>query len=173
MSKSSKWMLEREPSILVPRRLNKIILHWLDILLDRHPCPSDKIVCPLQKQLSVLMRTVCPLPRNGRFPSALPATTRSTGVSTQPPTNDRLCFCRFMRCCKQSLSVTRHARPDFCLHFQRNFFYEDHSMLVMILCTVRKSFPCQLLFQCWDPYDILHWTFHTDTFCLNKHTQGK
>jgi hypothetical protein len=43
-------------------------------------------------------------------------------------------------------------------------------MLVVILCTVRQSFPCQLLFQCWDPYDILHWTFHDDTFCLNKHS---
>ncbi len=55
----------------------------------------------------------------------------------------------------------------------RNVFYEDHTILVVILYTVWQSFPCQLLFQCWDPYDILHWTFHNDTFCLNKHTQGK
>jgi hypothetical protein len=31
-------------------------------------------------------------------------------------------------------------------------------MLVGILCTVGQSFPCQLLFQCWDPYGIpLSW----------------
>ena len=26
-------------------------------------------------------------------------------------------------------------------------------MLVVILCTVRQSFPCQLLFQCWASFD--------------------
>jgi hypothetical protein len=61
----------------------------------------------------------------------------------------------------------------FLTSLPRNVFYQDHTTLVVILCTVRQSFPCQLLFQCWDPYDILHWTFHTDTFCHNKHTQGK
>jgi hypothetical protein len=33
-----------------------------------------------------------PLPRHGRFPSVLPPETRSTGVSVQPPTNNRFHF---------------------------------------------------------------------------------
>jgi hypothetical protein len=68
--------------------------------------------------------------------------------------------------------------PSPCTHgflstLSTNVFYEDHTMLVVILCTVRQSFPYQLFFSCWDPYSILYWTFHTDTFCHNKHTQGK
>jgi hypothetical protein len=35
------------------------------------------------------------------------------------------------------------------------FLYsEDHVILVVILSTVRQSFPSQCLFQCWDPYTI-------------------
>jgi hypothetical protein len=60
---------------------------------------------------------------------------------------------------------------NFWLHFQRNVFYEDLSMLVMIQYTVWQSFLWQLIFQCWDPCVILNWTIHSDTFCHNKHTQ--
>ncbi len=66
---------------------------------------------------------------------------------------------------------------DTRIHVPRQNWYPhpcpSDTMLVVILCTVRHSFPWQLFFQCWNPYDILHWTFHTDTFCRNKHTQGK
>jgi hypothetical protein len=36
--------------------------------------------------------------------------------------------------------------------------------LVVILCKLQQSFPYQLLlFQCWGPCGILHWTLHTET----------
>ena len=35
------------------------------------------------------------------------------------------------------------------VNFPKIGFYEDHSMLVVILYTVWRSFPCQLCFQCW------------------------
>ncbi len=81
--------------ILAPRSLRKIPHHWPDILLD------DRIHVPPTKFLQhstnstwvgVLIRTVCPLPRHGRFPSAVPATSTCTGVSAQPPTEIRLRF---------------------------------------------------------------------------------
>ncbi len=86
---------------------------------------------------------------------------KSDCVLTMLPLLEAECFC--LSPCSRG----------FLPALPRNVFYEDRAMLVVILCTVRQSFPFQLLFQCWDPYDILHWTFHTDTFCHNKHTQGK
>jgi hypothetical protein len=69
--------------------------------------------------------------------------TPSRNVSIQVSSSSKVCLSLVM--C-----------PGFLPPLPRNVFYEDHTMLVVILCTVRQSFPCQLLFQCWDPYDILH-----------------
>ncbi len=44
----------------------------------------------------------------------------------------------------------------FLTTLPKNAFDEDHTMLVVILCTVRQSFPCQLFFKCWGPCVILH-----------------
>ena len=105
--------------------------------------------------VDVLIRTVCPLPRHGRFPSALPAVSTPTGASAQPPTDIRLRFAdAFASASKVCLSLAMC--PGFLPALPRNVFYEDHAMLVVILGTSRQSFPCQLLFQCWDPYVILH-----------------
>jgi hypothetical protein len=70
------------------------------------------------------------------------------------------------------LSLVMYTRISVCTSKKR-FLWGPHTMLVVILDTVWQSFPCQLLLQCCDPYDILHCTFHTDTFWLNKHAQGK
>jgi hypothetical protein len=78
--------------------------------------------------VGVLISTVCPLPRHGRFPSALPAASTCTGVSAQPPTEIRLrfadafasaskVFCRAMRGCLPAL-------PE-------NGSYQDHATLVV------------------------------------------
>jgi hypothetical protein len=104
--------------------------------------------------VGVLISTVCPLPRHGRFPSALPASSTCTGVSAQPPTEIRLrfadafasgskVFCHVMRGCQSAL-------PE-------NGSYEDHATLVVILFfTLQQSFPYRLLlFQCWGPCGIL------------------
>ena len=54
-----------------------------------------------------------------------------------------------------------------------NGFYEDHTTLVVILCTLQQSFPYRfLLFQCWGPCGILHWTIHTENFPERKDTLG-
>ncbi len=99
-------------------------------------CPSEKIVCPWQKQLSFLVKSVCPFPRHG-----------CSGITSYNEIH-------------RSVDTTSHRRQVvFCPMYV--FLY------------VKQPFPWQLLFQCWDPYDILLWTFHTDPFCLNKHTQGK
>jgi hypothetical protein len=44
----------------------------------------------LQDCVGVIIITVYPLPRHGRFPSGLPVVSTSTGVSAQPPTKIRL-----------------------------------------------------------------------------------
>ncbi len=50
----------------------------------------------------------------------------------------------------------------------------DHVTLVVILCTLQQSFPYQLLlFQCWGPCCILHWTIHTETWSHKRYTEGK
>ncbi len=57
----------------------------------------------------------------------------------------------------------------------KNGFYEDHTMLIVTLCTLWQSFPYQFLFQCWGPCDIRPWptSCHTNTFCHKRHTHGK
>jgi hypothetical protein len=76
-------------------------------------------------------------------------------MSIQPSTDIRLRFAdAFASANKVCLSLVMC--PGFLPVLPRNVFYEDHTMLVVIFCTVRQSFPYQLLFQCWDPYDILH-----------------
>jgi hypothetical protein len=51
--------------------------------------------------------------------------------------------------------------PDYV---DTHTFYADHVMLTVILRTLRQSFPCQLLFQCWGPCNIRPTPPHTDTF---------
>jgi hypothetical protein len=46
--------------------------------------------------VGVLISTVWPLPRHGRFPSSLPVAPTYTGVSAQPPTEIRLTYERFI-----------------------------------------------------------------------------
>ncbi len=100
-----------------------------------------------------------------------PGTTRSKDLSTQPPNKIRLCFPDATTSWnKVFLSFDMHVRISVCTTKER--FYEDHTMLEVILCTVWQSFPYQLFFQCWDPYDFLHWIFHTDTVCHNKTHSG-
>ena len=67
-----------------------------------------------------LVRTVCPLPRHGRFPSALPPATRSTGVSAQPPTDIRLRFAdAFASASKVFLSLAMRDRISACTSRKR------------------------------------------------------
>jgi hypothetical protein len=61
-------------------------------------------------------------------------------------------------------------RSGFLSTLPKNCFYEDHTTLVVILCTLQQFFPYKLLiFQCWCPCGILHWTIHTKT-CSHKKT---
>ena len=67
-----------------------------------------------------LVRTVCPLPRHGRFPSALPPATRSTGVSALPPTDIRMRFAdAFASGSKVFLSLDMRARISACTSRKR------------------------------------------------------
>ena len=83
--------------------------------------------------LGCFVSIVCPLPRQGRFASALPSPHRSTALSGYPPMlyADMLWIC---------------VGKAFC---------SGHVMLIVILHTMRQPFPCQLLFsKCWGPCDI-------------------
>ena len=115
--------------------------------------------CPHQHSLTV--------PRHGRFTSVLPTATRTTGVSSWPPTDIRL---RFPDTTTSWIKVfcRLSCAHGFLPALPKNAFNEDHTMLVVILCTVWQSFPCQLFFQCWGPSDILHWTFISILFATIK-----
>ncbi len=106
--------------------------------------------------VGVLISTVCPLPRHGRFPSALPAASTCTGVSAQPPTDIRLRFAdTFASASKFFCRLP--CESGFLPALPENGFYEDHETLVVILCTLQQSFPYQLLlFQCLGPCGILN-----------------
>ena len=70
--------------------------------------------------VGVLVSTVCPLPRHGRFPSGLPPATRSTGVSAQPPTNNRFRFADVSASAsKVFLSLTMWALISVCTSKKR------------------------------------------------------
>ncbi len=56
----------------------------------------------------------------------------------------------------------------------KNGFYSGHTMLIVILHTLRQPFPCQLLLsKCWGPCDIWRKPPVIDTFFHKRHTQGK
>ncbi len=128
----------------------------------------------LRQRLSgILIITVCPFPRQGCFLSVLPVVSTCTGVSGQHPTEIRLRFADvFVSPSKVFSSLTMET--GFLSTLPENGFYEDHTTLVMILCTLKQSFPYQLLLsQCWGPCDILHLTIHTETCSRKRHTEGK
>ncbi len=138
---------------------------FLIIVSLQHSTNSDWV--------GVLISTVCPLPRHGHFPSALHATSTCTGMSAQPPTDIRLRFADTFASANKVFCRWPCAR-GFLPALPENGFYEDHTTLVVILCTLQQSFPCQLLlFQCWGPCGILHWTLHTETCSRKRHTEGK
>ncbi len=121
----------RLAQILAPRSLRKILTRQFLIITSLQHSTNSTWV-------GVLISTVCPLSRHGRFPSVLPAASTSTGVSNTTSNRNQVAFCRCIRFCKESIFVTGHAR-GFPSGLPENGFYEDHTTLVVILC--RNLFP--------------------------------
>ena len=123
-----------------------LIIAWrVETIPDNHLAPTFYKIslgpCSHQNSLSVADETWA-------LSIGIPDVSTSTGASAQPPTDIRLRFADvFASASKVCLSLTMC--PGFQPALPRNVFYEDHSMLVVILCTSRQSFP---------------------TFCLNKHS---
>jgi hypothetical protein len=93
-------------------------------------------------------------------------------VSTTSNRN-QVVFCRCILFCKESF-LSLVMRTQTLTVLPEYGFYEDHTTLVVILCTLQQWFPYQLfLFQCWGPCVILHWTIHTETCSHKRHTEGK
>jgi hypothetical protein len=138
----------------------------------RYPCPSDKIVCPLQKQVSVRENekhstsswTRCTTLSEDCFVQTLDG----LRVSVQPPTNNRFRFVDEVFYVSQML-MSHSLYTYTCLN-QKRFLWGPLDVGSDSLHTVTVlSLPVDFCIPC---SNILHWTFHNDTFWHNEDTQG-
>jgi hypothetical protein len=107
--------------------------------------------------VDVLIRTVCQLPRHGRFPSTLPDVSTSTGVSAQPPTDIRLRFADvFVSEIKVCLSLTI-LRTGYNKKFEsirinlRDLDWYTLSCLTLSPCLWGRVYPRHQCHVVWSP----------------------
>ena len=102
--------------------------------------------------VGVLVNTVCPLSRHQHY--LLERDPQECFHNLQPTTGSVLPMQPLLEAKSFCHSPSGHR---FLTALPRNGSDEDHTMLVVILCTLLQSFPYQLgLFQCWGPCGILH-----------------
>ncbi len=127
------------PSVCVPRKIIDYTVTYLEPTSSMSLRDMDPGGCPHHHSLSV--------PETWSFSIGITCCYEIQRSVCTTSNRHQISIYR----CKHFLkeSVLSLVICGFLSALPRNVFYEDHTMLVVILCTVRQSFPCQLLFQCW------------------------